>query len=342
MDTYLAVLPTDVIDSVILQIDQSSQPSRPPRFLRLPHPRTGLPSLFLPYQPLRDKGNAILEVQTVAPPGARSWFLGEEVVSGKLNSNTVANGRLLVMTPIDPLFLLIPILGATTSEGAQANFRPADDIFEEAATKLVEASHPSGSQDPSLVVTPDDIMTFGALDCTMHAMKRICDAKEITADITVFRYSQERLIEQLRKKVTALATPRITEMSRCLIRGLAKNALMEDKHEDLLTLGRTQLACDLLAQYLPPDIRKGLMASYDFAPLESHVRTLSRHHLNPSPPGSVVAKKDRKRTSTFSEGNSGNRKKEPKASHGVEKLKRANVDGMAKLSSFFVKKDSAN
>lgn len=31
-----------------------------------------------------------------------------------------------------------------------------------------------------------------------------------------------------------LTSPRITEMSRCLIRGLAKDALMEDNHEDLL------------------------------------------------------------------------------------------------------------
>lgn len=238
------------------------------------------------------------------------------------------------MTPIDPIFLLIPILGATVSEGGQANYRPADDIFEEAAMKLAEASHSSGSQDPSFIVAPDDIMTFGALDCTVQAMRRICDTKEITAEITVFRYSQERLLGQLTEKVAALATPRITEISRSLIRGLARNGLMEDEHEELLILGRTQLACDLLAQYLPPDIRTGLMASYDFAPLESHVRSLQRHHLNPSPP----ARKDRKRTSTASEENGVKRKKEPKTSHGVEKLKKVNVDGMAKLSTFFVKK----
>lgn len=336
MDTYFAVLPTDVIDSVILQIDHSRQPSRPPRFLRLPHPRTGLPSLFLPYQLRQGAGDGsdarsstILEVQTVAPPDARSWFVGEEVVS---------DGRLLVMTPIDPIFLLIPILGATVSEGGQANYRPADDIFEEAAMKLAEASHSSGSQDPSFIVAPDDIMTFGALDCTVQAMRRICDTKEITAEITVFRYSQERLLGQLTEKVAALATPRITEISRSLIRGLARNGLMEDEHEELLILGRTQLACDLLAQYLPPDIRTGLMASYDFALLESHVRSLQRHYLNPSPPGDVTARKDRKRTSTTSEGNGVKRKKEPKTSQGVEKLKKANVDGMAKLSTFFVKK----
>lgn len=57
---------------------------------------------------------------------------------------------------------------------------------------------------------------------------------EITAEITVFRYSSEKLTQELRKKVATLATPRITEMSRCLVRSLAKDALMEDKNEDLL------------------------------------------------------------------------------------------------------------
>lgn len=57
---------------------------------------------------------------------------------------------------------------------------------------------------------------------------------EITAEITVFRYSSEKLTQELRKKAATLSTPRIMEMSRCLVRSLAKDALMEDKHEDLL------------------------------------------------------------------------------------------------------------
>lgn len=57
---------------------------------------------------------------------------------------------------------------------------------------------------------------------------------EITAEITVFRYSSEKLTQELRKKVAVISTPRITEMSKSLVRSLAKDALMEDKNEDLL------------------------------------------------------------------------------------------------------------
>jgi hypothetical protein len=81
----------------------------------------GLASLFLPYRPRGKDGSrrdAILEVQAVAPANARSWFVGQEVVAGRVpksfhvsrRSKLQADGKLLVMTPIDPAFLLIPIL----------------------------------------------------------------------------------------------------------------------------------------------------------------------------------------------------------------------------------------
>jgi len=43
-----------------------------------------------------------------------------------------------------------------------------------------------------------------------------------------------KLVEYLRVKVARLATPEVFEVSRTLIRGLAKDGLMEDGKEDLL------------------------------------------------------------------------------------------------------------
>jgi ribonuclease H2 subunit B len=70
----------------------------------------------------------------------------------------------------------------------------------------------------------------------VHIQRRVLTrlVLEITAEITVFRYSSEKLTQELRKKAATLSTPRIMEMSRCLVRSLAKDALMEDKHEHLL------------------------------------------------------------------------------------------------------------
>lgn len=90
-----------MIDTVVSQL-----PDETPRFLRLPHPRTGasplttetaiveryfpgIASLFLAYEPVPNEGepdqkriSKVLEVHAVEPPNARSWFNGDEVVSG--------------------------------------------------------------------------------------------------------------------------------------------------------------------------------------------------------------------------------------------------------------------
>lgn len=70
------------------------------QFLRLPHPRTsahtslgmlysfadalvGLPALFIPHETKDGLKSMVFEVQTVAPPNPRSWFMPEgEVLEG--------------------------------------------------------------------------------------------------------------------------------------------------------------------------------------------------------------------------------------------------------------------
>jgi hypothetical protein len=57
---------------------------------------------------------------------------------------------------------------------------------------------------------------------------------EITPEIVVYRYSPAKLVEYLRVKVSRLSNPQIFEGSRTLIRGLARDGLMEDGKEELL------------------------------------------------------------------------------------------------------------
>ncbi|KAF8135661.1 ribonuclease H2, subunit B [Boletus edulis] len=307
MDTHFAVLPLDVIDTVVSQLPDA----------------TRIASLFLVHEPDQKRVSKLLEVQAVEPPNTRSWFNGDEVIS---------DGKLLVMTPVDPLFLLIPLLRAIKQlNGGIGSFRPAEDIFEDAARHMTESSMTSPSQDTSMHVRVEDIMKFGALECTKKAMKRLCDVKEITADITVFRYSSEKLTQELRKKAASLSTPPIMEMSRCLVRSLAKDALMEDKHEDLL-----ELACEMLGQYLPPDVQEALLATYDLSKLDAHVKALAREQSLISE-NTAITKKSKAGATTTSEG-AKKRKKDSKGSQGIEKLKKANVSGMSKLSTFFTKK----
>lgn len=86
------------------------------------NPCLGIPSLFISCESSLDKGQAlsqsrILEVQAVHPPDSRSWFMGSQVLTGEsqhtfTNAPYVyfADGKLLIITPIDPVFPPHPYL----------------------------------------------------------------------------------------------------------------------------------------------------------------------------------------------------------------------------------------
>ncbi|KAI0329441.1 hypothetical protein GY45DRAFT_1325065 [Cubamyces sp. BRFM 1775] len=327
MSCHIGVLPADLLQSLSRQLHEDggkgvdAQTTGGLRFLRLPHPRTGIPALFLPHE--TPTTSTILEVQAVSPPNRRSWFMEEEVVE---------DGKLLVMNPTDPAFLLIPMLQATIpTDGTAGNFRPADDILEEAAEKVIAAPCLIGDGPISL----EDIQQMSSLRCMHAAMRRICDFKEITPEITVFRYSKEKVLQYLRVKVARLSDQKIGEASRTLNRSLARDGLMEDGKESLLASARVRMACDLVSQYLPRDIYDTLLASYDFASLDAYTKSLKEEAMALAAVNmnAVEAKesKDQKEA-----GN--DKKRKAKGTHGVEKLKKANIKGMAKLSTFFQKK----
>ncbi|KAG5720048.1 Ribonuclease H2 subunit B [Termitomyces sp. T112] len=327
MATHFAVLPVDIIHALSATLERkipASVSEAGLSFLRLPHPRTGIPCLFLPsHESISGKGK-ILEVQAVSPPDSRSWFLGEEVFS---------DGKLLIVTPIDPTFLLLPILQAVQpTDGSAGRFRQADDIFEEAAVKLRTPGNPD-----DVSALDKDIIRFGSLQCTKDTLKNICDVKEVTPEITVFRMSQTRVLDYLRSKATRLSAPEALEVSRSTIRDLAKDGLMEDGKEALLQIGRLRAACDLLGQYLSPELRGLLIKSYDFTALDAHLNAIMDEAAAAA--GTAANTKGGKKAKSQPAAVEDKKRKPAKGSHGVEKLKKANVNGMAKLSTFFKKKE---
>ncbi|KAF9519215.1 hypothetical protein BS47DRAFT_1358345 [Hydnum rufescens UP504] len=349
----------------------------------------GLPSLFLPSNvgPLNNnpenEKSQLLEVQHIAPDTNRSWFLEDHVVS---------DGKMVLLTPIDPVFVLIPILRATLpsnptepSGTSTTRFRTIDDLFEEASTKLVADSLP---REPSFNIHHDspvrksrqnsvkgkerddrpllaaDIMSLAGLECVKRALRSICDTKDVTGDIAVYRYSEPMLMNLLRAKVARLEAPEVFHTFRILARGLARSGL--DNVNDsgvldssaaagdttrkmklealaayirvglvLLTLAaaRQKAACDLVSQYLPPDLYSRLLQSYDFTALDEHTNSSKIEDLAPEPG-------PKKKAAGTAKGNEAAGGKKVKAgSRGVEALKKADTAGMSKLSTFFKKKE---
>lgn len=114
------------------------------------------------------------------------------------------DGKLLVMTPIDPIFLLIPILQAIKpvsicleplsplpsrpclwsslpqNDGSAGLFQPLDDIFDEAAPKIVRSVNERTLNDDALAFPPisaEDMMSLTRYDCIIDALNRICDSQ---------------------------------------------------------------------------------------------------------------------------------------------------------------------
>ncbi|RPD59858.1 hypothetical protein L227DRAFT_653766 [Lentinus tigrinus ALCF2SS1-6] len=332
MACHVGVLPVDLLQTIYGQLggteSKETEQSAGLRFLRLPHPRTGVPSLYLPYEMPQEGKSLILELQAVSPPNQRSWFMSNEVVE---------DGKLLMMIPVDPAFLLIPILQANLPTDGPGNFRPLEDIIEEAANKL--ASSPTTTpKSADSMISSEDIMFLSNLACIQAAMRRVCEYKEITPEIMVYRYSSERVQSYLRTKVARLSHQDVCEISRTMTRGLAKDGLLEDGKDELLTAGRLRYACDLVSQYLPRDVYDQLLSSYDFAALNAYMKVLKEESMALAAVNmnAVEARESKDSGDTKDAGN--DKKRKAKSSTGVEKLKKANIKGMAKLSSFFQKK----
>jgi len=112
--------------------------------------------------------------------------------------------------------------------------------------------------------------------------------------------------------------------------GLASGIDQAGRNEALLAQARTKASCEILSHYLSPLWKEKLLASYDFTLLDVHLKaladetqaTLSRADSEPK----------------LKDATNAPNKKPKRGTVGVEKLKKVNVTGMAKLSNFFTKK----
>lgn len=298
-------------------------------FLTLPHPRTSHPTLFIHVKDSSSSsdGNGssqILEVQAVDPPAPRSWFIDDAVLE---------DGRLLMMTSIDPVFLMLPILGTIAPAEGSGNFRTLDDIFGLAVASLCKADkevNPSPGA-PQKSIKALDINELLPLEFIPPTMRRICDIQDL-GEHTVYRFSLPQTIQLLRQKVAHLSSPGVVSRTRSMARALARDGLGPDEpvEETLREAGRLKLSCEILSQYLPPSIYEALLKSYDFGSLDAYVRTI---RAEDTPTASTT-----KDTNSAAAGASKKRKAETQVSRGAQKLMKTDTSKMTKLTSFFGKK----
>ncbi|KAG0078637.1 hypothetical protein BGZ92_001392 [Podila epicladia] len=131
----------------------------------LPHPTSGLPSRYV----IQD--GKLYEMQVAAAEGIRSWFVGDTIQS---------DGSLYMITPLDPIFMFIPILEIARQQtsGSTGRFLVVDDIFE--SDQYTSLRH------------------LAQLDDVEKHLAQICEVRD--GSLKTFRMDDERAMAWLKKK----------------------------------------------------------------------------------------------------------------------------------------------
>ncbi|GAA5932053.1 uncharacterized protein JCM15063_001110 [Sporobolomyces koalae] len=349
---HVCILP----DSVPL-VQAAESPSTASRFLRLPHPRTHQPVLFLPYT--RDAGastsDGILEVQKLALDAdkQRSWFLEQEVVS---------DGNLSIFAPFDPVFLIVSYLSTLPP-----HFVSYADLWETVSQQQFAPSTSTDIKQDEEDPTPfaDDLLRLSRLECVKSRFEKVCET-QVYDSTTLYRLSPTLVLDLLQSKVAALADsidgifgahestePGETREAVDVVkpfptvsRGVGREGIGSGQglSTEIQTESRQKYAIGVLSNYLAPKSTEALLAAYEFPNLVAYTSSHSTSAFLGTTylPGRKNSDLDIEASaSKLGGGNAAaiakKRKLESKGSRGVEALKKVNTRGMKSLAEMFGK-----
>ena len=257
MKTRSAPIPQSTVSDSKMEAQQADSP---PKVLILPedaspeacictlaHPRTLVPIRFY-----FDPGKGLYEFTRVAAPKStyRSWLIGRQTrVAGQkddappseapttaemprsefpeANNRPISDGyivknaEMLIATPIDPMFLLLPSFideSSAKSPTSKRLFLSADDLLE----KLTEKS-----KHFSLISSQERLRSS-----IMQRLGAVCDTVE-AGDEAMYRLSTAKLLGELvRKAKTMIAKGLPASMEERFIRKALETPLMTVKHEE--------------------------------------------------------------------------------------------------------------
>ncbi|XP_039572643.1 ribonuclease H2 subunit B isoform X4 [Passer montanus] len=203
-------------------IDPPKTPDSEPLFTKLRNPCTGEATLYL----FNSGAQQLFEVKAFHEE-CRSWFIGQTVQQ---------DGRLLFVTPMDPLFLILYYLIKADKE-QQGKFQPLDQV-------VLDSEYPSCP----LLLKCADVKQY---------IQHVTEEKEIGSQ-KFHKYSQEKTLKWLKKKVNqtvkALKSNNISVGERVLASTCINSKQITDAQEDYV-----RYAHGLISEYIPEDLSKELL-----------------------------------------------------------------------------------
>ncbi|KAF9287205.1 hypothetical protein BGZ68_002097 [Mortierella alpina] len=188
--------------------------SQDPVSILLPNPSSGLPSRYV----IQD--GQLYELQASDSEGLRSWFIEDTVQS---------DGSLYLITPMDPVFMFIPILDIMRkkTQGTEGRFLILEDIFESdqyaSLRQLIQLQH------------------------IERYLRLVCEVRDSSA-LKTFRLEDAKVMSWLKRKVEVLVNK--FEMVPALRNSIAyTESLPEACRSD-------SWATELSAKYQFPELEK--------------------------------------------------------------------------------------
>ncbi|EIW72256.1 hypothetical protein M231_04940 [Tremella mesenterica] len=330
----------------IFVINEQVDLSKSCQYLRLPHPRTGQPQLYLPTTSCSNSGSRIVTndeeperyyglVQVVRFNKGRTWFILPD---------TIDVGDILLHIPIDPLFLVIPLITSLIPNGdSNTPFQPLEDLFSQLISSSSFAIPPPFSKEPQNGDKNEegrynpDIGRLLEIRIISDVFKLCCDQKDISSETeiteTYYRPSLSLILNLIQQKVDHFQRNEFHKFDH-LIRSLLRDGILvhTDQGDYGLATGveemvweqaRQKAAVEHMNEWLSSVVQTALMDTYDFSALKNHLANRAAADIISSQP--VVNDKPK----------AGVKRKAPPASRGVEMLKKVNTSNMSKLTSFF-------
>ncbi|KAI5642285.1 hypothetical protein NE865_05647 [Phthorimaea operculella] len=190
--------------------------------ITLPHPADNRPTKYV----LDDEHNKMYEIVTFNEPH-RSWFIGETVKS---------DGSILMVTPVNPLFLVLPRLREQCTNRAI----PLEDLLSEKGF--------------------DKILDF------VTNMDKIGDLKG-PADMKAYKYNEEKTLswleERVRKLAKVLREKNVHVTSGAVSATFVASNIGNDNIDEEFYL---KYAHGMLSEYLQEDLADLLEKKFDFKP----------------------------------------------------------------------------
>eukprot|EP01116_Phalansterium_solitarium_P017980 TRINITY_DN4589_c0_g1_i1.p1 TRINITY_DN4589_c0_g1~~TRINITY_DN4589_c0_g1_i1.p1 ORF type:complete len:305 (+),score=68.22 TRINITY_DN4589_c0_g1_i1:50-964(+) len=201
-------------------------------FTSLPHPKRGCQARYA-----LTKGR-ILEIQRLIEEPA-SWFVGDSVQS---------DGSLYLATPVDPMFLMIPLLEASRkkTDSHAGVFCALDQVFPDTAHTGFAHLH-TIAKDAS------------------EQLSLLCDLND-KMDEPFYRLNDDKVLRWLRCKVDRLATRLGALDNTSAVLGGAQSSTFREssKKAKVSTEELQRAAIGFLSEYVDPKRIEALASSYGF------------------------------------------------------------------------------